>query len=74
MGRAEDHALLLEEARGVPTFVRAFESAHADWLRERGAQPVGFGDAAASTFLEWYDRRGWESPDELDDEEFEDVL
>jgi CPA2 family monovalent cation:H+ antiporter-2 len=74
MGRAEDHTLLLEETRGVPTFVRAFEAADAEWLRERGAHPVGFGDAAAATFLDWYDRRGWESPDELDDEEFEDVL
>ena len=74
MGRAEDHALLLEEARGVPTFVRAFGAADAEWLRQRGAHPVGYGDAAASTFLDWYDRRGWESPDSLADEEFEDVL
>lgn len=74
MGRARDHALLLEEARGVPIFVRAFEAADEAWLRERGARPVGFGDAAACSFLDWYDRRGWEAPDDLADEEFEVVL
>jgi hypothetical protein len=74
VGRIQDNEPLLEEARGVTTFVRAFEDADAEWLTARGARTVGYGDAAADAFLEWFDRRGWETADDLDDEELEDVL
>ncbi|MBT8405744.1 MAG: NAD-binding protein [Gemmatimonadetes bacterium] len=72
--RIEDNEPLLEEARGVPIFVRAFEDAEAEWLTAHGARPVGYGDAAADSFLEWFDRRGWETADDLADAELEDVL
>lgn len=72
--RPQDNESLLSRAGEVPVLVRAFEDSDAAWLAERGATPVTFGDAAAATFLEWYDRRGWEAADDLADEELEDVL
>lgn len=72
--RPEDNISLLSRAGDVPVLVRAFEEADARWLAARGGTPVTFGDAAAATFLEWFDRRGWESADDLADEELEDVL
>jgi CPA2 family monovalent cation:H+ antiporter-2 len=74
VSRIQDNEPLLEEARGVRVLVRAFEDADAEWLTARGAQAVGFGDAAADSFLEWFDRRGWETADDLADAELEDVL
>lgn len=72
--RPEDNVPLLKRAGDVPVLVRAFEEADAAWLAARGARPVVYGDAAAATFLEWFDRRGWETADDLADEELEDVL
>lgn len=72
--RPEDNLGLLARAGDVPVLVRAFEESDAAWLEARGARPVVYGDAAASTFLEWFDRRGWETADDLDDAEMEDVL
>lgn len=72
--RPEDNELLLSRAGEVPVLARAFEQADADWLAARGAHPIVFGEAAATTFLEWFDRRGWEAADDLADEELEDVL
>jgi CPA2 family monovalent cation:H+ antiporter-2 len=72
--RVEDNAPLLDVARGVPVLVRVFNVEDADWVRARGGRPVLYSDAAAEGFLEWFDREGWRKPDELADEELEQVL
>ena len=75
MGRVEDNAPLLELTAGkVPVLVRAFNVADAEWVNARGGQAVLYSDAAAEGLLEWFDRGGWERPDDLADEEFEQVL
>ena len=54
--------------------VRAFNVEDAEWVNARGGRAVLYSDAAAEGLLEWFDRGGWETPDELADEELEQVL
>lgn len=72
--RAEDNAPLLEAADGVPVLVRAFNDEDARWVNARGGRAVLYSDAAAGSFLEWFDRGGWEEDDDLEEEELEEVL
>lgn len=72
--RVEDNEQLLEVAKNVPVLVRAFSDEDAEWVRARGGTAVLYADAAAEGFLEWFDRGGWETEDELEDEEMEEVL
>jgi hypothetical protein len=73
--RPEDNAPLLTMAAGkVPVLVRAFNVEDAAWVNARGGRAVLYSDAAAESFLEWFDREGWTTPDDLDDEEMEQVL
>ncbi|HUH13646.1 MAG TPA: cation:proton antiporter [Longimicrobiales bacterium] len=53
--RPRDNATLLELARGVPTLVRVFDDADADWVRERGGIPVLYSEAAADGLMEWFE-------------------
>jgi len=52
--RPQDNAALLEMARGVPVLVRVFESAHAEWVRQRGGQPILYSEATADGLVEWF--------------------
>ncbi|MDZ7779022.1 MAG: cation:proton antiporter [Gemmatimonadota bacterium] len=72
--RVEDNGPLLEMADGVPILVRVFNVEDAEWVEARGGQAVLYSDAAAEGFLEWFDRAGWARPDQLEDEEREQVL
>lgn len=73
--RPEDNLPLLTMAAGkVPVLVRAFNVEDAAWVNARGGRAVLYSDAAAESFLEWFDREGWKTPDDLDDEEMEQVL
>jgi len=72
--RPEDNARLLAAAGDTAVIVRTFTEEEAAWIRARGGEAVVFAEAAAAEFAEWFDRRGWENLDDLDDEEFEDVL
>lgn len=72
--RTEDNGPLLRGAGMVPVVVRVFGDDDAAWIRARGGRPVLYADAAAGEFLEWFDRRGWETPDDLAEAEMEDVL
>lgn len=72
--RAEDNARLLAAAGDTPVVVRVFEDQDARWVEARGGEAVVVAEAAASEFMEWFDRRGWTTADDLGEEEFEDVL
>jgi CPA2 family monovalent cation:H+ antiporter-2 len=72
--RKEDNAGLLAAAGDTPVIVRVFNEEDARWITARGGEPVTVADAAASEFMEWFDRRGWETLDDLEEEELEDVL
>lgn len=73
--RAQDNAPLLQMTQGrTPVLARAFDDDEAEWLARRGARIVLYSDAAAATFLDWFDRGGWETPDSLEEEEREEVL
>lgn len=52
--RPQDNAALLAMARGVPVLVRVFEAADAEWVRERGGQPVLYSEATADGLVEWF--------------------
>lgn len=72
--RVEDNAPLLAMARRGPVLVRVFSEEEAEWVRERGGRPVIYSDAAAEAFMEWFQREGWREPDDLEEEELEEVL
>jgi Kef-type K+ transport system membrane component KefB len=73
--RIEDNGPLLEMTAGkVPVLVRAFNVEDAAWVDARGGRSVLYSDAAADGFMEWFERGGWVEPDELADEEMEQVL
>jgi Kef-type K+ transport system membrane component KefB len=73
--RVEDNGPLLEMTAGkVPVLVRAFNVEDAAWVDARGGRAVLYSDAAAEGFMEWFEREGWLTPDELADEEREQVL
>lgn len=53
--RARENAPLLDiRPQTTPTFVRAFETADAEWARARGATPVLFSEAGADEFIVWF--------------------
>ncbi len=54
--RAGDAVRVLEHVRGVPIVVRVFEDAEAELVRRLGGIPVLSSEAAAETFLDWYDK------------------
>ena len=73
--RIQDNETLLRMARPhVRVLVRAFNVEDAEWVEARGGTPILYSDAAAEAFLEWFDREGWVAPDDLEDEEREQVL
>lgn len=73
--RIADNGPLLEMTAGrVPVLVRAFNVEDAAWVDARGGRSVLYSDAAAEGFMEWFAREGWVEPDELADEEMEQVL
>jgi hypothetical protein len=72
--RAEDNLPLLEVAGEVPVLVRAFNDEDAALVNARGGRAVLYSDAAATSFLEWFDRGGWQEDDDLEEEEMEEVL
>lgn len=74
IGHVHDNRLLLEAAPRASTYVRAFEESDARWIEAHGGRPIGYGEAEARAFLDWFDRRGWEADDDLADAELEDVL
>ncbi|MEX2528180.1 MAG: cation:proton antiporter [Gemmatimonadota bacterium] len=53
--RPEDIGPLLDKGRQIPIVARVFNVEDAEWVKERGGEPVLFSDAAADDFLEWYD-------------------
>lgn len=71
---AADNHEVLRAAAGVPVLVRVFEERERRWVEAHGGVPVPVADLAASDFLQWVDRRGWERPDELDDLEAQETI
>jgi len=53
--RPEDVGPVLAMAGGTPVLARAFNVEDAEWIRERGGEPILFSDAAADEFLAWFD-------------------
>jgi CPA2 family monovalent cation:H+ antiporter-2 len=53
--RPEDNGPVLAMAGDTPVLARAFNVEDAEWIRERGGEPVLFSDAAADEFLAWFD-------------------
>ncbi len=61
--RPEDNGPVLTMAGDTPVLARTFNVEDAEWIRERGGEPVLFSDAAADEFLAWFDA-GCPSEDE----------
>jgi len=73
--RVEDNGAVLDMASGrAPVLVRVFDERDAAWVEAHGGTAVRYADAAAEAFLDWFDRDGWRRPDDLADQELEDVL
>ena len=53
--RPEDNGPVLAMAGDTPVLARAFNVEDAEWIRERGGEPILFSDAAADEFLAWFD-------------------
>jgi hypothetical protein len=56
MRRVNDAVKVLRTARSVPVMVRVFEAAEADQVRKLGGIPILSAQAAADTFMEWFDK------------------
>lgn len=54
--RPRDNERLFEVARGIPVLVRVFDEADAAWVRERGAVPIVYSEAAEEDFIRWFAR------------------
>jgi FlaA1/EpsC-like NDP-sugar epimerase len=54
--RAGDAVRVLEHVQGVPIVVRVFEDGEAELVRRLGGIPVLSSEAAAETFMDWYDK------------------
>lgn len=54
VGRVEDNGPVLERARDVPVFVRAFDEADGEWVRAREGRPILFSEGTAADFLAWF--------------------
>lgn len=52
--RPMDNEALLAMAGGVPVLVRVFEEDEAQWVRERGGEPVLYSEATADGLIEWF--------------------
>ena len=53
--RPRDNEPLLRVAAGVPTLVRVFDHADADWVTAHGGIPVVYSLASADNLMEWFD-------------------
>jgi CPA2 family monovalent cation:H+ antiporter-2 len=55
MRRVRDSEKVLRYAKDVPTFVRVFEETEAEFVRERGGEPILNSAAAVETFTKWFE-------------------
>jgi Kef-type K+ transport system membrane component KefB len=53
----QDNRAALRHAARIPVIVRVFESAEAEQIRQGGGIPVSNAEAAADSFLEWFQGR-----------------
>jgi Trk K+ transport system NAD-binding subunit len=65
INRTRDNEAVLSLAPPASVLVRVFDRDDADWVRERGGVPVLYSEAAAGTFMQWFERwKGSRTPDE----------
>jgi CPA2 family monovalent cation:H+ antiporter-2 len=58
MRRVQDAEKVIRYARGVPVIVRVLETTEAEHVKSLGGIPILNSEAAADTFLEWYEKSG----------------
>lgn len=55
--RHADNVHIIRQFPGIPVLVRVFETANARAIEQAGGKPIRYSDAAAGSFLQWFDDR-----------------